>query len=216
MKWPQTWREGQVQVGREAKVVVVNADKWSFVPGQLYWLRAAMAEKRDDVVVYGHGWDRNMFVRLAHRAFELVRTIRSGVLPNIKGSRFLAASPRKYMGVSEDKVETMRKYKVALVIENSTELMTEKLFDAWFAGCIPVYLGPPLEKFGIPESIIIRCQDSTLTALNLAIDKALDAEQEVFTKGISEFLNRPETEFWQSSLALTAILRKALQGESGT
>ena len=211
LKWPQTWREEQIEVIRERKAVIVNADKWSFVSGQLYWLRAAISAKSDDVAVYGHGWERNILVRLAHRAFELLRTLRSGVVPNLKGVRYLAAMPRNFMGKAGDKITTMSNYKVALVIENSRELMTEKLFDALFAGCIPIYVGPRTESFGIPESLIIRCEDTSLESLSKVLAKALQADHVAHSKAIRDFLEEPRTESWKSFTAISQILSEALR-----
>ena len=214
LKWPQTWREPQTELNREKKAVVINADKWSFVSGQLYWLRAAISAKSDDVIVYGHGWSRNIFVRLAHRAYELLRTIGSGVTPNLKGSTFLASAPRHYLGTVQDKIATMSKYKVALVIENSQELMTEKLFDAWFSGCVPVYVGPPLAPFGIPESLVIRCDEPSIAALDLAIKKALETDHAAFAKEVRSFLDRPESKSWRAVDAIAQVLKEALQTNS--
>lgn len=214
LKWPQTWREPQVEVKREKKAVVINADKWSFVSGQLYWLRASISAKSDDVIVYGHGWNRNIFVRLSHRAYELLRTIKSGVIPNLKGLIFLASTPRLYLGTVQDKIATMSKYKVALVIENSQELMTEKLFDAWFAGCVPVYVGPPLAPFGIPESLVIRCEEPTIAALDLAIKRALETDHSAFAKEVRSFLDVPESQAWRAADAIAQVLKEALQTNS--
>ena len=214
LRWPQTWSNEHFGVSREKKAVVVNADKWSFVSGQLYWLRAAISASSDDVVVYGYGWDRNILVRLAHRAFELFRTIRSAVFPNLKGLRYLTATPRDYMGKAEDKIATMSKYQVALVIENSQELMTEKLFDAWFAGCVPVYVGPPLEPFGLPESLVIRCDEPSLASLDLAMARALETDQEVFSRAIRSFLDHPESRSWEAFSAISEVLRETLKTKS--
>jgi hypothetical protein len=211
LKWPQTWNFQQLEASRKRRAVVVNADKWSFVSGQLYWVRAAISANNDDVDVYGHGWDRGFLVRLAHRAFELLRTIGSAVFPNLKGLRYVTATPRNYKGIAADKIATMSKYKVALVIENSPEVMTEKLFDAWFAGCVPVYVGPPLAPFGIPDSLVIRCDDTSLESINLAITRALEVDREVFSKAVRSFLDEPSTQSWRAFPAISDLLREALK-----
>lgn len=43
----------------------------------------------------------------------------------------------------------------AVVIENSQTYISEKLFDAVIAGCIPLFCGPRLSQFGIPEGVAV-------------------------------------------------------------
>jgi alpha(1,3/1,4) fucosyltransferase len=51
----------------------------------------------------------------------------------------------------------MRQYKFALVIENAVfpGYVSEKILDAFFAGCIPVYLGAPDVTNFIPAETFI-------------------------------------------------------------
>jgi|688.fasta_scaffold411399_2 hypothetical protein len=209
LEWPQTWRQLEISKNRINSVVLVNADKWSFISGQYYWLRIALATSNSRVNVYGHGWDRSSAVRMAHRLFELCRTIACGRIPNFKGLKFVFSRPRNYLGVVEDKVKAMSKYKVALVIENSAELITEKLFDAWFAGCIPIYVGPKLETFGLPENLVV-CSEDKVSDINLAIEKALAMNHDEFLVELGDFLEKARDSGWNSDASLRKILRAAL------
>ncbi|EIE20570.1 hypothetical protein COCSUDRAFT_57716 [Coccomyxa subellipsoidea C-169] len=49
----------------------------------------------------------------------------------------------KVNGTTEDKVDIYRRHKICLVMENSiaTDYVTEKLYDAFVAGCVPVAFG---------------------------------------------------------------------------
>jgi len=47
-------------------------------------------------------------------------------------------------------------YKIAVVIENSADFISEKLFDSIRSGCVSVYVGPNLEKYGIPKASAIQ------------------------------------------------------------
>ena len=85
LKWPQTWLPITSNNERQDRVVLVNADKWSFVRGQHYWLRAATSSQFGNVDVFGFGWERTAWVRLAHRIFELLRTIASSTWPDLRG-----------------------------------------------------------------------------------------------------------------------------------
>jgi hypothetical protein len=57
----------------------------------------------------------------------------------------------------EDKVKVMEGYKFALCFENCAfpGYITEKIFDGFFAGCVPVYLGAPDITNYIPQDCFI-------------------------------------------------------------
>jgi hypothetical protein len=114
-----------------------------------------------------------------------------------------------YMGSVSDKNSAMANYKVALVVENSSEFLTEKLFDAWFAGCIPVYVGPPVEAFGIPRSLVIQVTEPTVREVKNCIDLALATDREVFLANLKAYLSSGVEAEWRAESALKAILESA-------
>lgn len=207
--WPQKWVDASSSAVRLNRAVMVNADKWSFVEGHLYWLRAAIAARSPLVDVFGHGWDRGVWIRFAHRVYECWRTLKSRTIPRLDFSRFALSRPTNYKGTTANKISAMSSYKVAVVIENSCEAVTEKLFDAWFSGCIPVYVGPPLEQFGLPDSMFVRCGTISVEALDEAIRTALSLDRESFFEPINLFLKSDASEVWRTANALDAILRAA-------
>ncbi len=209
LKWPQTWLPISSNNERQDRVVLVNSDKWSFVRGQHYWLRAATSSQFENVDVFGFGWERTAWVRLAHRFFELLRTVASNTWPNLRGVTKILATPLNYMGSVSDKNSAMANYKVALVVENSSEFLTEKLFDAWFAGCIPVYVGPPVEAFGIPRSLVIQVAEPTVREVKNCIDLALATDREAFLANLRAYLSSGVEAQWKADFALKAILESA-------
>ena len=65
----------------------------------------------------------------------------------------------------------MGEYRTALVIENSINYVSEKIFDAFLAGCIPVYVGPELDQYEIPKNLYIQAKpnyESVITAMSKA------------------------------------------------
>jgi hypothetical protein len=38
------------------------------------------------------------------------------------------------------------------------EIMTEKIFDAFMNGVIPIYVGPSMHEFGFPRNIAFQCK----------------------------------------------------------
>lgn len=209
LRWPQTWLTMAENSERLDRVVLVNADKWSFVKGQQYWLRSAAASRLDSVDVFGFGWDRSVVVRFAHRSYELMRTVTAGLLPSFDGIGVLLATPKSYKGSVYSKLTEMRRYKVALVVENSSEFLSEKLFDAWFAGCIPVYVGPPVEPYGIPKDLIVGVEEPNLVGITEAVEKAMAMDRDLFSRRVKDFLGSTEAAKWKANEALKSILNAA-------
>ena len=93
-----------------------------------------------DFHYYGVGWDYpfNVWFQKVFRKLKVLQFI-----------------PKRlsicYKGRVDEKLPTLRKYKFAICYENAKEIpgyITEKIFDCFFAGCIPVYWGPDnIENF---------------------------------------------------------------------
>ncbi|KAK9917201.1 hypothetical protein WJX75_001812 [Coccomyxa subellipsoidea] len=70
-------------------------------------------------------------------------------------------------GTTESKIDIYRRHKICLVMENSiaTDYVTEKLYDAFVAGCVPVYYGAPNVEDLLPDpDSIIDCRAFGSTA----------------------------------------------------
>jgi hypothetical protein len=74
-----------------------------------------------------------------------------------------SAVARSYRGEVPvfDKVSTLANYRFALCFENTAfpGYVTEKIFDCFVAGCIPIYLGAPDIKDLVPASSFIDARD---------------------------------------------------------
>jgi hypothetical protein len=141
-----------------------------------------------------------MVIALKARAPLDFRTFRTAFL-----------KPLNYLGSVEDKIQAMEEYQVALVIENSQEYITEKLFDAFFAGCIPVYVGPDLEKFDIPRHLYVRADPNPRSVTN-ALSEAFALDRGPWLESLDEFLARPEVRRkWDWKPATEQVLELALR-----
>jgi hypothetical protein len=98
--------------------------------------------------------------------------------------RFALASPKSLRRSADDKLHASSQNKVAPVVENIEELMTEKLFDAWFYGCIPVYVWPDLAPLGFPSSLYIRCKRSTVAEVSARITAAINIKHGVYSRNL--------------------------------
>jgi hypothetical protein len=104
-----------------------------------------------------------------------------------------------YKGSTENKIASIRKYKFSLVIENSGNYLSEKLFDALVSQTIVVYAGIDLDRIGLNKEIAIevnqnvgsiRAEISRLARLSDDEQyKILRKQQTEFMKILSEWDN---------------------------
>ncbi|MFC1945259.1 glycosyltransferase family 10 domain-containing protein [Chloroflexota bacterium] len=87
----------------------------------------------EDFDLYGVGWDKRYF---------------KGALSVVNRLEFLNKyiKPKypSYRGTVKSKREVLQKYKFSICYENARDVpgyITEKIFDCFFAGCVPIYRG---------------------------------------------------------------------------
>ncbi len=210
--WPQTFPTavGVFEGRRIRRAVMIQARKYSFVRGQLYSLRARLVAADSRVHLFGFGWSEGMLRTLGRLSIDILRAVRAKAPLNFSCLATAFLQPLAYRGPAVEKIAVMSQYKVAVVIENSSEFMSEKLFDAFFAQCIPVYVGPPLENFGIPPHLYIR-SSANLESLQIAISAALAMDYETWRKKLAGFLGDPSVRAkWQANRAISRIIDLAV------
>jgi len=210
---PHRCEPGPDNFDRLDRAVIVNANKFSWVKGEQYTLRRQVVSECRSVDTYGSGWNGTVTVTLLKNAAEMLR---AAVLPSRFhfGARHAFSKPHRYLGSTPDKIATLSNYKVCLVIENSRELLTEKLIDAWMAGCIPVYVGPDLSSRGIPDSAYIRAEP-TLASIEAAIERAFYVDWDSYQSELNAWLSTPEfTRKWGLESAWSIALHPILQSNS--
>jgi hypothetical protein len=139
-------------------LVLVNAHKFSYIAHELYSLRRKairyFENARVNFDLYGYGWDEpRVFQReTIKKAFkswrfkEYFRDAKDGL------NKFMS-----YRGVTQNKIQTLANYKYCICFENeySPGYISEKIFDAFFAGTVPVYLGASnIEQYIPPQCFI--------------------------------------------------------------
>lgn len=104
----------------------------------------------NDFDLFGTNWDKYTFRSdcLIGKALNKVSILRT-----VFHKPYLS-----YRGKVENKIETMQNYKFCICYENAKDIngwITEKIFDCFFAGIVPIYLGAPnIEKY-IPKDCFI-------------------------------------------------------------
>jgi len=193
INWPQRWTLEHLESPRMAssdrinRFAIINANKMSFVKGELYTLRRIAAQKSSDIDVWGFDWDMPWFRRATKALEELLIPLKHGfgIKPGAVKGWF--RSPLSFRGTSEDKLSTLASYKYSLVIENSIEYMSEKLFDSLFAGTFPIYVGPNPVDFGIPEFVAIHAKPD-INSIMKAIEQARTIDLESWRTSVLAWL----------------------------
>ena len=171
--------------------VLINGNKLSMVKGELYTLRRQLIFGLDNLNVYGSGWT-------APHGKRILVAVKQGIIALASlgkmtfGARRLFVIPESYCGQAADKNQTLGKYRIALAIENSQEILTEKLLDAWMAGCIPIYVGPTLGDFRIPDGLAIEC-GASVEEVREGIRQALNLDHEAFLSKLKDWLFNEST-----------------------
>lgn len=102
-----------------------------------------------DFDLYGVGWDRRAFGGPAFmRLLNRVRPL----------TKLLAPYFPSYKGLIARKRPVLEKYRFSICYENARDIpgyITEKIFDCFFAGCVPVYWGAPDIAGYIPKECFI-------------------------------------------------------------
>lgn len=159
--WPQGALEGsrlyQDWSMRKERLAIFQSNKFSLIRGENYSLRRnCINEATDFIDVFGKDWNS-----LIKSVMQVIVAALKALIFNrnldFKGVAIPFVKVKNYMGYVEDKDEALSGYKYTLVIENSSDYVSEKLFEAIRVGSIPLYVGPKLESFGIPTDLAIAC-----------------------------------------------------------
>ena len=211
--WPLLWPsasdlEKLHASERAERVVVVNGNKMSFIKGELYSLRRNAIKNLTNLDTYGTQWDSKLPSRLMIALKSFAQAILSINLPRLSGLNLWFQGYPKSKGPVDDKLKTISEYKYALVIENSAEYMSEKLMEALFAGCIPVYVGPNPEEFGIPRELVIRAHPS-LHSIQEALKEAEGWNMNEFHNKLRAFLGSSDVrDQWDHTRVYERLLQK--------
>jgi hypothetical protein len=199
--WPQTNERlnlpSQVEwLKRKNQVVMILGNKFSAYKHEKYYLRRSLAkinETNSILDIFGVEWNSGMLHDLRGWIASLRRTNVKDLkteFPKFIGYRF-----KNFKGHSESKFDTYSNYRFALVIENSFDYVSEKLFDALNAGCIVIYGGPSLYKYGLSDDMILNLvegQSEFSKLLNLSAKEQyqlVSFQQKIFTNFRSKFDN---------------------------
>ena len=207
LHWPQNWNTDFFDNDeRLERMVAISSNKYSFVPGELYSLRAKAYSEIDALDLFGRGWDRAPGAVAAKLVKELLIASRDCNRSSWHCVRSSFLHPQNYIGHSPNKLATLSNYRYTLAIENSLEFMSEKLVDGILAGSMPIYVGPPAESFGIPESLVFQAAP-TLESIKLAHKRAAESDKDLWKRAAKSWIEDPSTrDKWEAKNCNARIL----------
>ncbi len=120
-----------------------------------------------------------------------------------------------YVGEIEKKSDIYRKTKFAYCYENVADLpdyISEKIFDCFFGGCVPIYWGSHTVTDHIPSSCFIDRRKFKSTAevhqFLLSID---ESQYKIYQENIQKFLSSSEAMKFDTSTYVSTIVDKISQ-----
>jgi hypothetical protein len=214
-KWPQDRVEGIESMDawllRKKKFVVIQGNKFSARKGELYSLRRrVITALKGKIDLYGTDWDKGPAFAWMHWSMSLVNSNIHEFSP--KSMVGIGQKFKSYFGPVTSKRETFLKYRYAIVIENSADFVSEKLFDAISAGCIVIYTGPNLKEFGIEDTSLIlgpQKKSEILKRCNQLLGLS-DAEQYLIAKEQNSVLLKISND-WENTQVLRTLATNILQ-----
>jgi hypothetical protein len=129
------------------------------------------------------------------------------------------ANPKNFfcenMGPVQDKIETLSRFRVSLVIENSNDYFSEKLLDSLFSGTIPVFVGPPIFAGFSDPKIAIQVSPN-LESIRAGIDEAQKLDYVSWKENIYEFIKSEVVAKWSEDIVWRDVANRLSERFKGT
>jgi hypothetical protein len=179
----------------------------SLTRGENYSLRRQAINGVPELDLYGYQWNNSFYEKLKTFSIELKKYVFKFNLLRIKEVKHYFRYYNNYLGEVDDKRSVLSMYKYCLVIENSSDYLSEKLFDALLSGCIPIYVGPDLAKYEIPRNLFLQAEPN-LDDIRFKINEAKKIDYNEWVENLNNWLSESTTyENWSEHLFLSKILK---------
>ena len=162
-----------------------------------------------DFDLYGYGWNKFYFkkpklLRVFNR-FEFITKILSPKLEVYQG---------QIDGSLQDKLNIIKNYKFHFVIENASlnGWITEKIFHAYLAGTVPIYLGAPDINDFVPSNSYINYMDfKDLDDLYKFLKNIDNLSYESYLESARNYLESDKKSAFEVHLNIGSIINYLLQ-----
>jgi hypothetical protein len=213
---PYSWVPRKFRFNNRLKnPVMVAASKFGNSSRSMYWLRRSLIHEMDKrglpLDVYGPDWNMSPLKEIRMRIYSARQFLVMNQIPRWHESiSHFQYRPVNYCGVTIDKMDTLQRYQTSIVIENDLDALSEKLFDCFEAGTIPIYVGPKFVELDFLESCLVRAEanpDSIIQVFKNLTGDGIQKRQAAIRSlhDHPEYLNR-----WHPDYISTQISRKIL------
>ena len=155
--------ESKQSVRMAGSVGIINENKFSLVPGNQYKRRFNVVKEfldhEQDFCLAGKNWERGLVWTMAKQGHAMVRSLKSQIVPDFRECHLpldVKSVGLNYFAQVQSQYDFLKQIDFAVVIENEATYLTEKLLNAVVAGCVPLFFGPPLSEFGVPDDVAIQ------------------------------------------------------------
>jgi hypothetical protein len=203
------------EVNRQKLCCLIVSNKKSGIKNELYSERKKLIKWFEqnytkDFDLYGFGWNSFRFEGpLAVRALNRLPFLQK-IMFNLVGEKFAS-----YKGKVDSKFETMKKYRFAIAYENvknENGYITEKIFDAFIAGCVPVYWGAKNIEDYIPSNCFIdRRNFKNNKDLYKFLKKMPDDEYLQYLNSIEKYLNSKKVQVFSADYFAKNIVTNCIE-----
>ncbi len=154
----------------------------------------------DQFALYGRGWDLVAFAGPIP-----VRML--NYIPGLR--RLYTPKATSWKGPVENKIATYGEFRFAVCYENAEKIkgyITEKIFDCFFAGVVPIYWGAPNIAEVVPENCYIdRRKFPTHEDLYQYLAAMTEAEYTIRLKAIDDFLKSGKIDPFRAEIVAAQV-----------
>ena len=199
-------------LNRQNKAVMVLSNKFSSHKNELYSLRRKLASIADESLlsVFGVGWSNAFIVNV----IKWIKSVNRSGLSNIRLSSLFPLKARKWNRFANvvNKYDALSGFRISVVIENSNDYISEKIFDSLYSQNIVIYVGPNLDKFNLSEDLVISVSND-IDVLNAMIEKiiGLDDDKQLEILEIQQRRYHKECSSWNNDLVMKQLANQILK-----
>jgi hypothetical protein len=169
------------------------------------WIDWFSKHAPDDFEFYGMNWNRRTLV--GHKWIRALNKIPFW-------SKLFIPSLKCYKGPAPDKIQTLDKYKFSICFENVENVpgqITEKIFDCFFSGNVPIYRGAPDIGVYIPSNCYID-ENSFKTKQELFnfLKSFTESDYNKHLNNVKKFLESPAYFKFSDEFFVTTLAEKIL------
>jgi hypothetical protein len=209
MNYAQQLRQNTPSNNKTKFCAVIAGNKSCRHPKELYskrveairWFEKNHPEEFD---LYGIGWDKMTFKK------PFGRLNRLEFLRNLFHRRFPG-----YKGTVESKQKILKDYSYSICYENARDIpgyITEKIFDCFFAFCVPIYWGAPNVTDFIPANTFIDKRSfKTYEELYSYMKNMSEAEYKGYLDNIQRFLQGEQIKAFSAEEFVKTIIKNIVE-----